>query len=596
VVFLVLLFRLGYLQLSRGDHYFDLSEHNFVQEQRLPALRGNVYDCDDHVLADNRPTYNVYLTPAFVKAPERMLLLLENYLSLSPEEALRLRHALEGARGLQRFRDILVKVDISRDQLAMMESRKMDLDGVNVRPEPRRNYPEGELFGHSIGYVGRINEKERKRLPEYHAHAFLGKRSIELQWEKYLRGIDGFVKIVVDAHGRRKGPRQSQVLIKGEKLRNPIPGVNLYLSLDYELQKKAEELMAEKRAGSVVVLDVETGFVKVWFSKPGFDPNKFVGGISHFDWQSYRDSILEPLIDKATQASYYPGSVYKPIGALAALEEGKIDEKERVTCYGVRKFGERNFHCWKRAGHGSLNMIEAIQRSCDVYFYDIGERLGHQLLFDYAARFGLGQIPGLGIKQETAGVLPSDKWHKKAHGRRWFPGDTLSHVIGQGDLKTSPLQLARMYAAIANGGKLWKTQVIERVEGPDNSLLKEFRPELTRQIELTPENLEIVKEGLRRVVNERGGTAYISRLKTPQFSGKTGTAQVVRLNRLADSEDTYILQDHAWFAAYAPSEEPKIAVIVQVEHGKHGSWAAPIARDMIAAWWEKYTGEKAERP
>jgi len=596
LAFIVLILRLGYLQLSKGQYYRELSEHNFVQELRIPALRGNVLDRNGNALADNRPAYSVYLTPAFMREPEKTLVILENYLALSPEESLRLRVAVDKARGILRFREIQVKIDITRDQLAMMEGRKFDLAGVNVRPEPRRNYPFGELFGHSIGYVGRISDSEILEKSEYHPNSVLGKSSLEKQWEKYLRGEDGFEKVVVDAYGRRKGPIQSEVLIKGETRRDSIQGANLVLSLDLDMQKKAEELFAPHKAGSVVVLDVNTGYILVWYSKPGFDPNKFVGGISQSDWQSYSDSILEPLIDKATQATYFPGSTYKVVGAIAGLENGAITEWDSTFCGGSRKLGSHTFHCWKRSGHGSQTIVDALQHSCDVFFYEVGERQGHDKLYNMASIFGLGEKPGLGVQQESAGILPSQEWHQKMHGRKWFTGDTLSHVIGQGDLKTSPLQIARLYATIANGGKLYKTQVVQRMEAPDSRPLMQFQPVLEHSIDLKPDTLRLVKEGLRRVVNEPGGTAFTSRLIEPQFSGKTGSSQVIGLSKLEENQDTYLLKDHAWFASFAPSDNPEIVVVIQIEHGEHGSWGAPVARDLIAYWYEKKTGKKAEYP
>ncbi len=595
IVFTLLILRLAQLQLFKGEHYHSLSEHNFVQERVVIPLRGNIYDAQHRPLAENIPAYNVYVTPAFIKDLDDILIKLEGYLNLSSEESLRIRHSAEKSRGLLRFREIMVDSDISRDQLAVLESHKLELAGVAVRPGPRRHYPQGELTSHVVGYVGRISDREIKQNPEYFPTDQIGKSGIELALEKPLHGSYGLQRVVVDATGRVKSNKQANLLLKGDSGSASEQGKNVVLSLDLDLQKVAAATFNAK-AGAVVAIEVKTGFVKVYYSAPGFDPNQFVSGISQLEWERYRNSILDPMMDKVAQASYYPGSTYKVIPALAGLQQPEIDEHWGATCNGVKFLGKHGFHCWKRVGHGWVDLRKAIKESCDVYFYSVGETIGFEPIYQLAMDFGFGKKSGIGINNETDGVLPSEKWHRKTHKRPWSTGDTFSHVIGQGDLKVNALQLSLAYAAIANGGTLWQPQVIREVRQPDGQLLEVSQPKIKRKLSLVPEALKAVQDGLAAVPNEKGGTGYLSRLIVPQFAGKTGTAQVVRLQKDKRMQDDYLLKDHAWFVGYGPVEDPELVVAVIVEHGEHGSWAAPIVREVLAAWYEKKTGQPAERP
>ena len=571
----------------------ELSEENFVQERVIPSLRGRILDAEQRPLAQDRPAYNVYFTPAFCGDADAVLLKLEGYLNLSSEEVLRLRHAAETARGLRRFREIRVKGDISRDQLALIESHKLDFSGVTVRPGPRRGYPHDLLVSHPVGFVGRITARELKARPDYLSFDTIGKKGIEEAFEKDLRGRHGLQRVVVDAQGRMKAKREAEVLLKGDIYTPPVPGHDVVSSLDLDLQAAARTAFGAQ-AGAVVVMEVETGWIKAWLSMPGFDPNKFADGISQNDWSRYRDSVLDPLMDKVSQASYFPGSTYKVVPAVAALRSEEIGPSSSTVCYGVRKIGDHPFHCWRRSGHGTVNLRRAIKESCDVYFYWVGEQLGFEPIVEVAAEFGLGEMPGSGIGSETAGRLPDAAWHEKTYDRRWFPGDTMSHVIGQGDLKVSPLQLAVLYAAVANGGKVVRPQLVTDVRRIDGGLVRHYKPEVKRVLDADPEILQAVREGLEAVVNEQGGTAYLSRLIEPRFAGKTGTSQVARLAKGQRSFDDYQLKDHAWFVGYAPVEKPQVVVVAVAEHGEHGSWMAPLVRDVIAAWYEKSTGHAAK--
>jgi len=595
IFFLILIIRLAYLQLVKGETFFLLSQQNFVQERIIPTLRGRIVDIEGRRLAENKPAYNVYITPAFVKNADNTLVKLEGYLNLSEKQSLRLQHAYEKSYGLLRFREILVKSDISRDQLAILESYKLNLPGVSIRPGPKRFYNYDELFSHAIGYVSRITEREMKNKQNYLAFDQIGKKGVERAYEELLRGTHGLERVVVDARGRVKSEREARLLIQDPIYTPPVPGNDIQLSLDLDLQQVAAREMKGK-AGALVVMDVNTGFIKAWLSNPGFNPNKFVGGISHVDWSGYRDSILDPLLDKVCQGSYFPGSTYKVLPALMALESGEFTTEDKTKCLGVKYLGKHPFHCWNRGGHGNVNLRDAIKGSCDVYFYWLAEKLGYDPMYKMARAFGVGEISGVGINSESKGVLPTKEWHAKVQGRRWFTGDSLTHYIGQGDLKMTPLQLAVMYAAIANGGDVLVPQLVTKISDTDGNVIQEFAPLVKKYVEIKPENMAAVKDGLFAVVNEKGGTGYSSRLIKPQFVGKTGTAQVVRLPKNKRAQDDYLLKDHALFVGYAPYDKPQIVVAAIVEHGEHGSWVAPFMREIVATWYEKETGKPAERP
>lgn len=595
LAYLVLGIRLFQLQISQGEKYLALSEQNFVQEQLIPPLRGRILDREGRPLADNRPAYNIYLTPAFLgSAPEQVLVKLEGFLNLSSEESSLIRFHLSKARGGQKFREILIKTDISRDQLALLEGHKMELPGISMRPGPKRDFPEGELLAHLLGYVSPVTERELKENPAIPPSAATGKSGIEQQYESLLRGQFGLKRVVVDSQGRIKnGAEGSEYLIK-EADTAPVPGFDLTLTIDLDLQKAAKNAFGE-RTGSVVAIDVETGAVLVWISQPGFDPNKFVSGISTNDWDRLRNSILDPLLDKVSQASYYPGSTYKIVGALAGLKGRAITPESAIGCSGSHPLGNHVFHCWNRHGHGSVNLRRAIKESCDIFFYTVGERLGYDAIRQMSAQLGFGEKPGTGLGSETAGVLPDLAWHKATHRRGWYTGDTLSHVIGQGDLKVSPLQLAVAYAAVANGGRVLAPKLVRQVSDVDGHLVEVMQTQTKRRLDIAPEQLAQVRNALKLVVNEAGGTGYSSRLIEPTFGGKTGSAQVAGLPQDKRAYDDYLRKDHAWFVGFAPTEHPRIVVVAMSEHGVHGGWVAPIVRDVIAAWYEKTTGLPAKR-
>jgi penicillin-binding protein 2 len=367
------------------------------------------------------------------------------------------------------------------------------------------------------------------------------------------------------------------------------PGHNIFLTVDRLLQEKAEDLLGE-RAGAVVAMDPNTGQILALANSPSFDPNKFVNGLSHQQWQEIISNPFRTMENKAIQGEYPPASTYKIITAIAGLEEGVIDEKTNMFCPGFYRYGDRDFKCWKKDGHGKVNVIKAISESCDVFFYQVGAKLGVDRIAWYAKASGLGKINGIDLDHEAKGLIPTGAWKKQRTGTSWQRGETLSIAIGQGYNLTTPLQMLVLTSAVANGGIIYKPQILERIETANGDMLFKNQKQVVGELPVSKKNLEIVQKGLWEVVNSNRGTAKMAKLKNEYMSGKTGTAQVVgrkKNENLKESEKARHFKDHAWFVAYAPSENPKIAMAIIVEHGEHGSSAAaPIAKQLIEIYLE----------
>ncbi len=580
--------RLWWLQLENGEAYAAKSEGNFVKEVRVPADRGMILDRKGLILVDNRPSYDVFVTPAFCAPCEEVLTKLSARVSLDAEELSRLETALGKARGLERFRPVPAKIDLTRDELDVLEATRDDLPGVDVLAVPHRNYRQGALAAHLIGYLGEASPEEIEQGGDdgrvYRSGEFIGKRGVERKMEGALHGRDGVQRVVADSRGR-KLPHLERMIPEAERLEPATPGLNVVLSIDARLQRAAE-LAFDGVAGSAVVIDVQTGFLLAVTSKPGFDPNLMTGRISRAQLKAFTDDPLEPMLFRATQDHQHPGSTFKIVTQLAALEAGF---KGGVTCGGGYSLGKRRWRCHNEGGHGYVDPEVAMQKSCDVWFYAAADRIGIDPIALMARRLGLGRPTGLELGFEVPGVIPSVAYHDKVTPGGYMKGLALNTAIGQGDVNATPLQMVVAYAAIANGGTVWRPQVVRRVERPSGEPLQSFPPEEAGRLGVAPEHLATVQRGLERVVNEPGGTAYGKRLSYVKVAGKTGTAQVVRLGtkRLKVGEMDYFERDHAWFAAYAPAEAPEIAVVVLNEHAGHGgAMAAPIAMRILETWWK----------
>ncbi len=589
--FLVLAARLYHLQVTLGHEYHERSINNFIKELKLPADRGHLLDRHGTVLADSRPSYDLYLTPYFCgKVCDEVLTRLSAYLSLSSDEQQHVRARLKQAKGLSRFQPFLVKVDIGRDMVDIFAAHRAELDGIDMLPAPHRNYRLGTLAAHALGYLSEVNPDELEALEaqglDYHEGDYVGRRGIERAFEQDLRGKDGAERVVVDAKGRRLD--KNELLRDADRVRLPRPGNNVVLSLDLKLQEVAEQTLPGL-AGAVVALDPRTGFILVLLSRPEIDPNLMTGRISKAELQAMAEDPLQPEIFRPLQEQYHPGSTFKPVTALAGLERGAITKTSTIGCSGGYTLGTRRWRCWQDSGHGTVNLHRAIAQSCDTFFYWVGDRTGLDPMAEMARALGLGQITGLGIGAEVPGVIPDVAYHNANTPGGYYPGYALNTAIGQGDVNVTPMQMAVMYAALGNGGTVYRPQLVKRIEDVDGKSVKTFSPEVRSHLSVKPDNLAAVVDGLRAVVNEPGGTGYGHRLPDIEVAGKTGTAQVVAMGekRIKSADLEYEHGDHAWFCAFAPAVDPEIVVVVLNEHAGHGGTAsAPTAMAIIKAYFD----------
>jgi penicillin-binding protein 2 len=580
LVFLVLVGRLWQLQVVRGEKYFQQSTNNFKAERWIPAVRGKLLDRHGQVMVDNRPSFNLYVTPRYFTAESRDNLV--ELLGLTPAQATELHDRL--ARARDRAHEVLVLEDIDRDRLALITQAQNDLPGVQVRDVPHRNYLEGTLAAHVLGYMNQIGDQElaERRDEGYEEGDYIGRYGIEKLWENYLRGKRGVERFVVDARGNRKEDKDAAQLIDGPRFVPPVSGHNVVLTIDADLQRIAERALRDHPAAGVAVVEVATGRILALVSKPAFDPNQMTGHLTRAEEAQLEADPYKPFLDKTLRQHYYPGSTYKFVTAIAGLEDQAVVPDDRVHCNGAYVLGKRAFHCTK--DHGSVNLIEAIAQSCDVYFWHLAEKLGMDKISRVAEDFGFGAPTGLGMNGDVPGHIPWKTWYDAHGGYRL--GYTLNTAIGQGDTDVTILQLALAYAALANGGNLWVPQIVERVETASGKIVATYPPTLRHHVAASQKTLSIVARGLWGVVNDKKGTAYAARDAGLAVAGKTGTAQVGKLVRYKDDGAWDPERDHAWFAGYAPAQDPKIAVVVLIEHGGHGGHvAAPVAMEILRGYF-----------
>lgn len=592
---LVLAGRLWYLQIFKGEEFSAKSSGNFIKELRVPADRGMILDRRGRRLVDNRPSWDLYLTPAFCEGCDEVIGRLAVYLHLDGEELDRLTEGIARTKGLDRFRPLLVRRDLPRDELDVIEAHRDLLPGTDVIPTPHRDYRYGSSAAHLIGYLGEVSQDELEKGREeglgYRLGDYIGKRGIERRFESLLRGKDGIERVVTDAKGRRL-PELEGLIPKEERYVASLPGKNLVLSIDAELQHAAEEIF-DVPTGAMVVMEVQTGYVLAMVSKPGFDPNRMTGRISRDELKSISEDPLEPMIFRPLQNHYHPGSVFKVIAQLAAFEQGFTQD---VFCGGGYTLGRRRWRCHKESGHGWTSPEEAMKVSCDTWFYAAADRIGIDPIADMSRRFGLGSTSGLDLGYEVPGIVPSTEYHQRHSRGGYQRGFALNSVIGQGDNNVTPIQMAVVFAAIANGGTIYRPQVVRRAETPGGQSIEEFLPEVRSKLSIPRPHMERIRRGLEKVMEEPGGTAYRHRLPEIRTAGKTGTAQVVRIGavRLKTEEMDFFSRDHGWFVAYGPVEEPQVVVVVLNEHGgSGGANAAPYAMAVLARYFEILERERS---
>ncbi len=575
--FVVLLIRLIYLQVVTGDEYRRLSLNNSIRLQNIDPPRGRLYDRYNNLLVDNRPSFDVHITLKDARPLNQTLEKLSLFLQTPAEKLL---STIKQAQGASAYKPMLLKQDVGRDTLAAIEVNKYDLPGISVNVNLRRQYIYERNAAHLIGYLSEISPDELKSgsFAGYRSGDLIGKFGAEKVYEHFLRGKRGGRQVEVNANG---------LVVRILKTVEAEAGQNVYLTIDQKLQHRTEELL-EGVAGAAVAIEPETGQILALASSPSFDQNFFVGGITHEQWYSLISNPFKPMSNRAIQGEYPPGSTYKIVTALAGLEEGVINEQTTFYCPGYYRFGSRVYRCWKKEGHGKVDIIKAVEESCDVFFYQVGQRLGVDRLAWYAKGFGLGSPTGIVLDHESHGLIPTAAWKEKRIGIPWQDGETLSVAIGQGFDLATPIQMAVLAAALANGGKRYQPIILDSIQSPDGQILLKNEPKLIGKLPVSPSNLDIVRRGLWKVVNGENGTARGSRIVDIEMSGKTGTSQVIsrKEDETLTEENTPVhLRSHAWFVAYAPSDYPRIAVAVVVEHGEHGSGtAAPIAREMIKTY------------
>lgn len=565
----VLLFRLWYLQVAKGTYYNDLAENNRIRPIKIRPPRGVIYDRNGRPLVENVLTFDISIVPEDTPDLDATVERLAPIIGMGPGDIRRVLRDAEPVRG--QYEPVKLREEAPWEQIATVEAQQEDLPGVIVEPEHRRYYPYGGLASHQFGYIGKVTPRQRRKRQEVDISLLVGQSGLEKTYDKLLLGKAGRRMLQVNAAGRK---------VKDLGIEEPTPGRDLYLTIDLGVQRAAEDSLGE-RSGAVVALDPNSGEVLALVSHPTYDPNLFPRGISPADWERLSNDPSHPLYNRAIQSVYPPGSTFKIVVALAGLETGLIDPEETVTCGGSLRGGRRTFRCWKRSGHGKVDFHRALVESCDVYFYTMGDRIGFDIIAQYARKLGLGVPTGIPLADEKGGLVPTPAWKRKRTGEQWYQGDSYINAIGQGFVLVSPIQAAQMIAAVANGGIFYEPHLLKRTRNRETGRERKFEPSKKRQAVFSPRTLEEVRKALIGVTTEPGGTAHGAATPLGTVAGKTGTAQVIA-QRVPGIKLAEAMRDHAWFVAYAPAEQPQIAVAVLVEHGGHGgAAAAPVARKVI---------------
>ncbi len=606
VVVALLLVRLFVLQVVDHDTYLALSRDNKLISERIPGYRGVIRDRYGEVLADSRASFSLVLLPDQFRVSRHdkvrraeVDLLIRQIAELLEDDPENIRAFLKQWKGRDQFYYQPYRRDLTWEQMSRIEEAHLPPAYAAVINDPIRSYPMGRSLAHTLGYVAEISEtelqKQREKLPglDYRQGDWIGKAGLEFTFEHELRGIPGYRERVANARGEMLDPAQlAEFGLKGDYV-PPRSGNGLRLTLDGALQTFAFERLKNTLEGSVVALDPRNGEILVMVDKPGYDPNVFAIGITPAAYGALLHDPLRPLFSRTVQGRYPPGSVYKIAVAAAALQEGAVGPNTSWLCTGKKKFGNRDFACWNKNGHGSVSVKRALQASCDVYFYSAGVQLGIEKLAYWSGHFGLGHPTGIELPHETAGVNPSPEWKKRVLKQPWYWGELISSAIGQGYTLMSPIQVAKMTSVIAAGGKVYRPHLVQAIEPAGGSPVREIPKDPEEILKLDRSVIEAVYDGMRAVVNEPGGTALRSASKEIVIAGKTGTAQVsaMELQRKYKEKGEklpYELEDHAWFTAFAPAgpgETPEIVVTALIEHGGSGSGAAaPVVKDIIEEW------------
>ncbi len=575
IVFLFLVIRLWHLQILNADDYRAMSENNRLRFVPVAASRGAILDRNGKVLVSNRPSFSLAVIPQEVKDKEALLTLLSTLLKLDRAD---MAERWDKNKDRAKYYPIVLSSNITRDHVEIVEENRMRLPGIEIEMKPVREYTSSQLAAHLLGYIGEVSEKEMNStgFEEYNPGDYIGKNGIERALEKELHGSDGGRQLEVDARGR---------LLRTISESYPTVGNSVVLTIDAAVQKQAERAFGDQ-AGAAVAMDVTTGEILAFVSNPGFDPSLFSGKLPADVWQGYLDDKRHPLENKALSGQYPPGSTFKMITALAGLQDNKINDSTTINCSGSYDMGTSTFKCWNKKGHGATNLRKSLRESCDVFYYQLGEKLGVDKIAAAAQAFKLGAPLGVELLNEKSGLIPTSEWKLKRFGKRWFRGETLPVAIGQGAVILTPIQMASMTATIANDGMIYRPHLVKRIVDADGKTLRETKPEIIGTAAFSKESFRFVKQGMLDVVNAPGGTGAAARLYDVKVAGKTGTSQVVKLGSSKKSTP-YHFRDHALFVAFAPFDKPEIAVAVVIEHGEHGgAAAAPIAGRILRAYFD----------
>ncbi len=579
---LILAARLWNLQILNGTGFRERSNSNRTKFLSTIAPRGNILDRNGKILVSNRPCFNVVWLRPDRRNSDRTIRKLAGILQV---ETGTLRDKIRNAADQSRYIPVTLAHDIDWHTLVYIENNNLSLPGIKVQVIPKRRFADPDLGFHLIGYLGEIGAKDlRSFAGDYKGGDLIGKSGIERTLENDLRGEKGHMILEIDSRGFLK---------EQEEVVKSLPGRDVYLTIDAELQKTAQDALGDN-AGAVVMMEVNTGRVLALASTPSCDLERFSSGLNEIEWAALRHDKKNPSMNRAIQGKYPPGSTFKVVTAIAGIYEGLITPETRIKCTGAIRYGNRIFRCWKHRGHGQVTLEKALAQSCDVYFYILAEKLDIDTLAAYSRALGLGELTGISMEQEKAGLVATSAWKKERTGESWQRGETLSVAIGQGFNETTPIQICRLYATIANGGILYRPLLVERIVNPNGKTVREFTPEPIGRFDDPDGVFKIIRAALVQAVNDKHGTGGRAALAGITVAGKTGTSQVVHTSRFEGFKAKDIpkkYRDHAWFACFAPADKPEVAMAVLVEHGGHGgSVAAPIAHKVL----QKYFNEKTK--
>ncbi len=581
VMMVILAFRLWYMQIIKGDSFRQRSENNSLRLRKIKPLRGLIMDRNRRIVADNRPSFDVVFIPDKTRDIKKTIEKINGFYSASALEQIESPVIPERMRS---FVPIIIERNATMAEIAAVEIHSHELPGVVTEITPVRHYEHGEAIAQTIGVTGEVSRRDIERAADGNLAPGdnVGKFGIEKSLDAHIRGKSGAEQVEVNAAGK---------IVRSLGKITPTSGNNVILTIDMELQLAAWHAIGGRK-GAVVALNPQNGEVLALLSSPSFDPNLFSVELSAATWEKLANDPEHPMENRAVTGQYPPGSTFKPIVAAAALETGTVTPDSAIYCKGVFAFGNRKFHDWKRDGHGEISLHRAIVESCDVYFYNLGTLLDVDVIAKYARGFGFGAPTGIDLPREKSGLVPTRQWKKERFKAPWYAGETVPVSIGQGYNLATPLQLANAYAALANGGIIYRPRIVKQIEAPDGRIVQLFETEKSGVLPVSARNMEVINKGLWGVVNEPGGTGHALKGTQHDVCGKTGTAQVVGARRDAGGRQINVLNaetnDHALFVCFSPCEKPEIAIAVVVENGGHGGTAAaPVARKLVDVYFSQ---------